>query len=74
MDYLVYTVLAFGAYYFLTYLGYYLALGVSFGCYVLAPLGLAPSVSRSKSGFPTSRLYPYPTWNLTTLPAWGLLI
>ena len=36
--------------------------------------GLAPSVSMSKSGFPTSRLSPYPTWNLRTFPACGLLI
>jgi hypothetical protein len=68
-DYLV-SVFGFGASYCFAGFDYYF-LVYAFGCYVLGapPDGFAPSVSRSKSGFPTSRVCPYPTWNLTTLPA-----
>lgn len=56
--------------FFTYFLGYYFLVY----CFGASPAGLALSGSMSNNGFPTSRLSPAVTWNLRSLPAWGLLI
>lgn len=66
-------------YYFFSTLGYYF-FASCLPCYYFLtycfadPAGFPPSGSISNNGFPTSRLSPAFTWNLSNLPAWGLLI